>query len=361
MRVHMRTMQAAALCCCIMALQLAALPAAAQNPPPAPVVSYHSSLVDHFSAADGSGVAPLRFRQKILTCATYWRNATGPVLLYTGNEGAVDGFYANTGAAFEWAAKIGALIVFVEHRYYGESLPFGASSFTKANMRYLNIAQALEDYAVIVDALQAQYGLQGAKAVPWIALGGSYGGVLSAWMRSKYPALIAGAIAASAPIRYIGAQEDYSFFAGATSDYAAVSTQCVSAVRAGFAQLQKLRDQGNYAEIQTQLRLCDLPTADTIEHVFLWATNSLLSLAQYGPCSDHNATTSAVGIASQSLLDICIRIVLTLTLNPRGTVRLLLVCPVDGSPLPPLHSSPLPPHQTTRTRRTSTRRCRVIL
>jgi hypothetical protein len=36
-----------------------------------------------------------------------------------------------------------ALVVFVEHRYYGESLPFGSDSFTARNISYLTIEQAM--------------------------------------------------------------------------------------------------------------------------------------------------------------------------------------------------------------------------
>jgi hypothetical protein len=41
-------------------------------------------------------------------------------------------------------------IIFAEHRYYGESLPFGEYSFTPQNISYLSAEQGLADYATMV-------------------------------------------------------------------------------------------------------------------------------------------------------------------------------------------------------------------
>lgn len=85
--------------------------------------------------------------------------------------------------------------VFAEHRYYGQSLPFGNKSFTDPEFSgYLSSQQALADYA---DLLSTQLNT---KQRPVVAFGGSYGGMLAAWFRMKYPHLVTGAIASSAPI-----------------------------------------------------------------------------------------------------------------------------------------------------------------
>ena len=70
------------------------------------------------------------------------------------------------------AQQFSAMVVFAEHRYYGESLPFGADSYKdSAHLAYLTSEQALADFAVLISFLQSTHG-----PVPVVAFGGSYGG-----------------------------------------------------------------------------------------------------------------------------------------------------------------------------------------
>nr|CAD2133500.1 unnamed protein product [Meloidogyne enterolobii] len=100
------------------------------------------------------------------------------------------------------APQFGAAIVFAEHRYYGESLPFGNGTYSNiSTMAYLSSEQALGDFAVLIKYLKEKR-INNATRKPVVSFGGSYGGMLTAWMRIKYPHLIVGGLASSAPVHY---------------------------------------------------------------------------------------------------------------------------------------------------------------
>jgi hypothetical protein len=63
-----------------------------------------------------------------------------PILFYCGNEGDVWTFYNNSGfMTTTLPPLLHAVVLFGEHRYYGESLPFGDKSFAKDNVKYLTL------------------------------------------------------------------------------------------------------------------------------------------------------------------------------------------------------------------------------
>ena len=78
-------------------------------------------------------------------------------------------------------------------RFYGNSHP--TEDMSRANMRYLSSRQALEDAAHFITTMNSQHNL-----TTWITFGGSYPGSLSAWMRLRFPHLVAGAVSSSSPL-----------------------------------------------------------------------------------------------------------------------------------------------------------------
>ncbi|EMD44793.1 serine carboxypeptidase (S28) family protein, partial [Entamoeba histolytica KU27] len=84
----------------------------------------------------------------------------------------------------------------VEHRFYGASTP----SLEMDKLIYCTAEQALMDYVEVISHVQEENNLVGH---PVIVLGGSYSGNLAAWMRQKYPNVVEGAWASSAPVEAV--------------------------------------------------------------------------------------------------------------------------------------------------------------
>ena len=61
---------------------------------------------------------------RYFVCLGSARGPAPPVFFYFGNEDNVELYVEHTGLMWESAPDMGAALVFLEHRYYGKSLPF---------------------------------------------------------------------------------------------------------------------------------------------------------------------------------------------------------------------------------------------
>jgi lysosomal Pro-X carboxypeptidase len=156
---------------------------------------YFTQYIDHFSWGTAT------FQQRYYVYDKFYAPG-GPILFYTGNEADVEVFANCTGLMWSSGPVLHGLLVFAEHRYFGKSLPC-PGGFTECG-NHLSTEQAMSDYASLIAYLRQQYG----DASATIVFGGSYGGMLAAWMRMRYPGLVDGAIASSAPIGCLA--KDYS-------------------------------------------------------------------------------------------------------------------------------------------------------
>lgn len=135
---------------------------------------------------------------------TYWKgpDRDAPVFLCVGGEGPpldymvlVSSVHCND--MVELAPKHGALLVALEHRYYGKSVP--KNDFSTENLRYLNSEQALEDIAQFHSVITEKFSLTANNK--WVTWGGSYPGMMAALSRLRFPNLIHASISSSSPLQ----------------------------------------------------------------------------------------------------------------------------------------------------------------
>ncbi|GIL59446.1 hypothetical protein Vafri_14127, partial [Volvox africanus] len=224
---------------------------------------WRNATLDHFSRIQPDG-GVVTFPQRYFVCTNYWRpreldGTSGPIFFYLGNEADVTLYLNNTGLMWESAPDFGAMLVFAEHRYYGESIPYG--KHVRKHMGYLMAEQAMADYAELITEIKDEYDANGSAV---IGFGGSYGGMLAAWMRLKYPHVLDGSIAASAPIwNFLGESPPFdtgAFAKGVTydaSELAGSAPACIYNVRSTWDVLRVYgRDDEGRAFLADSLGLC---------------------------------------------------------------------------------------------------------
>ena len=139
----------------VSALSTSALPLAAQNhvqrtlhwlgraddPKPVNASFYTHAIVDHGAAV---GAEHSTWNQRYYVDARFWCGEGCPVFLYIGGEGPQG---PPSPRLFMWtlAEKHGALMLALEHRFYGESRP--TADMSVASLGHLTSSQALADLA----------------------------------------------------------------------------------------------------------------------------------------------------------------------------------------------------------------------
>jgi pimeloyl-ACP methyl ester carboxylesterase len=250
------------------------LPAKTSNAPV--TVEWFDQIMDHES--DDKSTWP----QRIMYSNTFSSNPTSPVYLYIGSEGELSQRWLTGGLMFEAARDHGARMLAVEHRFYGQSNP--VPDFSPENLRLLSSRQALADLEYVIKT----YKLNGESLmnVPIVVFGGSYGGSLSAWARLKFPNLIVGSLASSAPLEpSVEFTKYYEVVERSLRHYG--GDKCVDNIRSAFESVAfKLRRPKGPQELKKDFRLCKRAAAYyspsfEISSFYYAITDHLADIVQY--------------------------------------------------------------------------------
>ncbi|XP_007955081.1 thymus-specific serine protease [Orycteropus afer afer] len=207
--------------------------------------------LDPFNASDRRS-----FLQRYWVNDQHWAGQDGPIFLHLGGEGSLGPGSVMRGHPAALAPALGALVVGLEHRFYGLSTPAGGLDM--AQLRFLSSRHALADLASAHLALSRLFNLSSSS--PWICFGGSYAGSLAAWARLKFPHLIFASVASSAPLRAVLDFSEYNNVVSRSLMSTAIggSSECWAAASAAFAEVERRLRAGGAAQeaLQAELGAC---------------------------------------------------------------------------------------------------------
>ncbi|KAL6049767.1 Dipeptidyl peptidase 2 [Balamuthia mandrillaris] len=261
-----------------------------------PSPKYFKQPVDHFNASSHpSSSSSSFFLQKYFVNDAHYKPG-GPLLFYCGPEASLSPASVMDGviAFAAYAARLNALLVSAEHRYFGESLPFGPEpSFAPENVVFLTVEQTLADYVAIIQHVQQRYMSSSSSLsssnTKVFTFGGSYGGFLAMLMRAKHPTVVnGGAIASAAALYTVGDVSNSTWFDHVSQTFNSVpflptEKSCGEAVRGEFEQVYQQRYNGTLRkELKKRYRLCEeVSSSSDVFRLLLTARNAFASVAEF--------------------------------------------------------------------------------
>ncbi|XP_052868408.1 putative serine protease K12H4.7 [Anopheles cruzii] len=175
----------------------------------------------------------------------------GPLFVYVGGEWAISEGSILRGHVYDMASQLNGSLFYTEHRYYGLSHP--TVDLRTDKLKYLNIDQALADLAHFV--VEMRRTIPGAEKSGVIMTGGSYSATMVAWFRQKYPHLINGAWASSAPVF---AKMEFTEYKEIVSDSIRLvgGDHCADRIERAIHQVEDLIANDQHHRVVQDFRLC---------------------------------------------------------------------------------------------------------
>ncbi|KAJ2559792.1 hypothetical protein EV175_000177 [Coemansia sp. RSA 1933] len=215
-------------------------------------VYWFTQPVDHF------GKNNQQWEQQYMVKATYYKEG-GPIYVSTAGETPLSSSDVDSTYVTELAAATSGMVVSVEHRFYGQSNPL--PDLSGASLSYLTVGNVLEDFASIIRGFKTNTTMVSNLLAtidpqsPVIFIGGSYAGAVAAWMRAKYPDLVAGAWASSAAV--YGRLENYQYDQGFGRHL--VAAGCAWCFAQAVAELDGILDSDNASRIEAVQAVLGIP------------------------------------------------------------------------------------------------------
>ncbi|CAK7228507.1 hypothetical protein SCUCBS95973_006904 [Sporothrix curviconia] len=200
--------------------------------------------VDHNDPSKGT------FSNRFWFNTQYWKGPGSPVFLFMpGESDASDylGYLYNSTIPGLYAEVFGGLVVIIEHRYWGESLPF--DTLTAETMQYLDLPQAMMDITYFAKNVSFDLGSNlgtsdNSDNAPWVLVGGSYPGALTAWINQKEPGVFYAYHSSSGVVETI--TDFYTYFEPVEE---ALPANCSADVRAVVQYVDHVLTNGDEADI----------------------------------------------------------------------------------------------------------------
>ena len=262
-----------------------------------PFEHFFDQRLDHFDRSN-EGI----FQQRYFINTTYWKgpDSNAPVFLCVGGEGPpldwqvlVSSVHCND--MVELAPKHGALLLALEHRYYGPSTP--GHDLSTENLKYLNSEQALGDIAYFHSFISAEHSLTSSNK--WVTWGGSYPGMMAALSRLRYPHLIHASVSSSSPLQAQVNMEEYNEVVAdsmAAKDVGG-SQECLSIITEGHKTIgDMLQTQEGRSELESLFNVCVPGSLENPKNQEMFAGDGVVYLPVQS--NDPSCTTPLCNIGS---------------------------------------------------------------